>query len=186
MSDWRDCIVVLIDLIGIKKLVSEGNSKASKLMRSFHVRIRREMRTASTALDHAYTWNDSVLLLAYINGHLGSYQRAIRAADNLKRSIDEIAPSYAIAVKGQTFPTGTDCEGERVTVVKASSYALENCFKIAEEAKKRGKHGAWYIDSRIAMKVPLARSVDRFTARLLPSGKARQVHIHMDYLWGRR
>lgn len=74
MSRWRDCIVVLMDLIGVKKRAIEGNTHASALMRSFHDVVRREMDRGLQALSHGYVWNDSVLLLAYVDGRPQSYE----------------------------------------------------------------------------------------------------------------
>lgn len=68
MSDWRKCIVVLIDLIGVKRQSLKGSSGGSSLMRKFHEVVCREMRAGLlTSLDHAYVWNDAVLLLAYLD-----------------------------------------------------------------------------------------------------------------------
>lgn len=184
MSGWRDCIVVLMDLIGVKKRALEGDSAASVLMRSFHKLVRREMAGDLGALDHAYVWNDSVLLLAYVDGRREAYEKAIHAADNLKRKVDVTAPSYAIAVKGRAFPSNAGPDGTRVTVIKASSYAMANCFKIEAEAKRKRLHKAWYIDVRIARKVRAAKAPEWIAVRLLPLGKRRRVYVHGGYLWG--
>jgi hypothetical protein len=184
VSGWSDCIVVLIDLIGIKKRALEGDSGASASMRSFHNLVQREVCSDLRTLDHAYLWNDSVLLFAYVNDRSGMYERAIHAADSLKRKIDLINPSYAIAVKGRAFPfhTGTGCT--KVTVIKASSYAMANCFEIEAEAKRRKLHNKfWYIDVRIARKVYAAKAPDWIDVTLLPKGHRRRVYVHRGYLW---
>lgn len=183
VSGWRDCIVVLIDLVGIKGWALNGDPRASASMRSFHNLVRREMSGAD-ALDHAYVWNDSALFLAYVDDRrTETYKRAIRAADNLKRKIDELAPSYAIAVKGRAFPLDFDLDDSKVTVIKASSYAMANCFKIEAEAKKKRLRAAWYVDSRIAKKVHAVRSAKSLWVPLLPNRQARRIYLHDKHLW---
>jgi len=114
VSRWRDCIVVLMDLIATKKRAQEGNRAASASMRSFHQLVRREMTAGLCALDHAYVWNDSVLLLAYVDDRPRAYEAAIHAADDLKRRVDATARCYAIAVKGRAFPSNTSPADARV------------------------------------------------------------------------
>lgn len=184
MSGWSDCIVVLMDLIGVKKRALEGDSVASALMRSFHELVRREMAGCLRALDHAYVWNDSVLLLAYVDDRPQAYAKAIQAADDLKRKVDGTAPSYAIGVKGRAFPSKGASDDARVTVIKASSYAMANCFKIEAAAKSKKLHKSWYVDVRIARKVHQAKASEWISVPLLPSGKRRRVYVHGGYLWG--
>ena len=184
MSGWNDCIVVFMDLIGVKKRALDGDSGASALMRSFHELVRREMAGGLGALDHAYVWNDSVLLLTYVDDRPEAYKKAIHAADNLKRKVDAITPSYAIAVKGRAFPSNADPDGTRVTVIEASSYAMANCFEIEAEAKSKRLRKAWYIDVRIARMVREARAPEWITVPLLPGGKRRRVYVHGGHLGG--
>jgi hypothetical protein len=187
LSGWRDCIVVLMDLIGVKRRALKGDSAASALMRSFHELVRHEMAQGLGALHHAYVWNDSVLLLAYVEGHPSVCEKAMRAADDLKRKVDVLAPSYAIAVQGQAFPSYSDFGNTRVTVIKASSYAMANCFEIEAEARKKKLYSkSWYVDARIAKKVRSAWATESIEVHLLPSGKVRRVHVHSGYLWGAR
>jgi hypothetical protein len=182
VGGWSDSIVVLMDLIGVKKRAFEGDSAASALMRSFHQLVRHEMAQGLHALNHAYVWNDSVLLLAYVDDRDLAYEKAIHAADDLKQGVDAIAPSYAIAVKGRAFPPSA--ADLRVTVIRASSYAMANCFEIEAEAKSKKLRSAWYVDVRIARKVPQARSPEWIAVSLLPGGKRRRVYVHDGYLWG--
>ena len=182
-SRWRECVVVLMDLIGVKKRAIEGDTHGSALMRSFHRVVRGEMRKGLEALSHAYVWNDSVLLLAYVDSHPQLYEDAIRAADTLKRKVDAIAPSYAIAVKGRAFPTMPEAPNQRVTVIRASSYAMVNCFEIEAEAKKRKLRKAWYLDARIVRRVGHIESNEWITVPLLPRGMRRRVYLRDGYLW---
>jgi hypothetical protein len=173
-----------MDLIDVKKKALNGDSAASALMRSFHAVVRREMAGGLGALDHAYVWNDSVLLLAYVDDQPQTYERALHAAGNLKRQVDATAASYAIAVKGRAFPANAGPCDARVTVIKASSYAMANCFEIEAEAKRKKLRKAWYIDVRIARKVRKARTSEWIAVSFLPSGKRRRVYIHAENLWG--
>ena len=185
MSGWNDCIVVLMDLIGIKKRALEGDSAASAVMLSFHSLVCRELAKGMGALDHVYVWNDSVLLLSFIDHRPETYEMAIRSADKLKQKVDLIAPSYAIAVKGRAFPSNAGHYGSRVTLIKASSYAMANCFEIEAEAKKKKLRGkTWYIDIRIARMVRAATAPEWISVPLLPGGKRRRVYAHEGYLWG--
>jgi len=179
MSDWRDCIVILIDLIGVKRLASKGNSRASDLMRCFHEAVRQEMRTGLTSLDHAYVWNDAVLLLAYADDRSGALQESLRDAARLKRRVDIVAQSYAIAVKGQVFPRPSRHidHDTRVTVIRASSYAMANCFEIEAEVKRKKLRKAWYVDERIVNELHM-NAEESITVELLPSSKGRKIYMY--------
>jgi len=186
LSGWRDCIVVLMDLIGIKTRVLKGDSAASTLMRSFHELVRHEMTGGFGALHHAYVWNDSVLLLAYVDSRASVCEKAMRAAEDLKRKVDVVAPSYAVAVQGQAFPSHSGFKNNRVTVIKASSYAMANCFEIEAEARRRKlTKRSWYVDIRIVRHVPAALADEYLKVSLLPTGKFRRVYVHTGYLWSR-
>jgi hypothetical protein len=100
--DWRDCIVTLFDLPGVKKLASQGGA-GSSLMRQLHSLAVSEVPTLSGVV-HAYVWNDSVLLLSFVDKSIGSYNAAMRDADRFKRRIDKLRKSYAVAVKGGHDP----------------------------------------------------------------------------------
>jgi hypothetical protein len=63
-ATWRDCIVSLYDLPGVKKLAPKSGG-GSSLMRRLH-RVAVKTVPDLTAVAHAYVWNDSVLLLAFV------------------------------------------------------------------------------------------------------------------------
>jgi len=65
--DWRDCILIYIDLVGIRKQTRKANSDASSMMRALHKLVAKEMNSRLPFLHHAYAWNDSVLLMGYID-----------------------------------------------------------------------------------------------------------------------
>ena len=172
-----------MDLIGTRKLALDGNRAASKKMRAFHKLVRREMTAGLRSLDHAYLWNDSVLLLAYVNHRPHTYENALHSVDDLKRKVDLIARCYAIAVKGQVFPINIPPADARVTVIEASSYAMANCFRIEKQAKTKKRRNDWYVDVRIAGNVRRARTAKWIAVSMLPSGKCRRVYTHDGYLW---
>ena len=67
MSNWRTCIVTFIDVIGIKRLADDGTSRATDLMRKLHELTANRMNHSMDSHSHAYSWNDSVLLLGYLD-----------------------------------------------------------------------------------------------------------------------
>ena len=134
----------------------------------------------------AYTWNDSVLLLAYVGDNACEYERALRDAAAFKREIDAVGQrhgvgkSYAVAVKGQAFPppenTGASSDG-RFVFIEASGYAMANCLKIPDCF--RDNHHSWYIDKRIKDVVgQLGAPVHQQEVSLLPKQKKRIIYAY--------
>jgi hypothetical protein len=182
-KEWRDCIVVLVDLVDVEKFSQQH--EASKLMRRFHHLVNEGMFTL-LSIDHAYVWNDSALLLSYVDGQKSSFEAVIRDVDRLKRRVDKMRKSYAIAVKGQAFPTIRTCKKgarpSRVTFVKASSWAMANCFKIEEKIKKLRK--SWALDNRISEMIKTdGKPSNKIAVQLLPTKKCRTIHVFNGYLW---
>jgi len=180
--EWRDCIVTMIDMVGVKNRAQDGH--ASKLMRRFHALIGEEIGTLPSVA-HAYAWNDSVLLLSYLTDGDTSYQSAVRDAEKLKRRIDRLAISYAIAVKGQAFPPKRDEQDptkSKITVIETSGWAMANCFEIEKALAKKWRK-PWYVDIRIASKIQTRQTFHVDTVNLLPTGRARRVHMFDDYIW---
>jgi hypothetical protein len=108
----------------------------------------------------------------------------MRDADRFKQSVDVIKRSYAVAVKGRTFPAlpGPVPSSMNVTVLEASSWAMANCFEIE---KKLGKlRAAWYVDGRIATRLPGVSPSAKHRVELFPSGQLRTVHSYKGDLWG--
>lgn len=177
---WRDCIVTLIDLVGIRSQASAAI--ASTQMRKLHRTLLDQVQTDTYSFDHAYAYNDAVLLLAYVNRKGESYQTAMRDADNLKREIDGVSHSYAIAVKGRAFPSVSNrVMSHRVTVIEASSWAMANCFEIEKKLGKLKK--SWYVDERIARKIHTDEASQEHQVAMYPTGRARNVHVYEGYLW---
>ena len=181
-QEWRDCIVTLIDVIGVKQHTQHG--AGSSLMRKLHALVIRS-KSDLPAVAHAYAWNDSVLLLSYVDRQNASFEAAIRDADKLKRQIDKVAKSYAIAVKGLAFPSAQSgdktAHASGVTVIEASSWAMANCFEIEKVLKLLKK--PWYIDERIAKRLCTCQTFETKMVTLLPSNQPRAVHVFDGYLW---
>jgi hypothetical protein len=182
-QDWRDCIVTMIDIVGVKERAQDG---ASALMRQLHTLVAQEMGFLQSVA-HAYVWNDSVLLLSYVNETDASFESAIRDAEQLKRQIDALGASYAIAVKGRAFPPepaeNSPVQTSRTTVIEASSWAMANCFEI-EKALGWKWRKPWYIDIRVVRKIQTSQTFRAEKVKLFPSRQARQVCVFDDYLWG--
>jgi hypothetical protein len=182
-SNWQDCIVTLIDLIDVKKKAQQGI--ASQLMVKFHSIVAQE-RSNLKATAHVYVWNDSVLLLSYVNENNSSFEAAMKDADNLKRRVDELERSYAIAVKGQTFPqvsnAATKAKGPSVTVIRASSWAMANVFEIERVLAKKFKK-PWYVDSWIAKRIHTSEKCLKEPMPMLPKKQERSVYLFDGYLY---
>jgi hypothetical protein len=182
MGDWRNCVVTLIDVVGIKSLARSGpESSATTAMRRLHELTSRYMREAMPSHAHAYCWNDSVLLLGFLESNNAA--NLLREASSFRRAIhEEIRNCYAISVRGQAFPElETDVAVERrSTVVKASSYALANCFEI--EHALREEKAIWCLDSRLQSAVK-KESRKIAEVRLLPYGKARSILLFDEDLY---
>jgi len=194
MSEWKKSIVTYIDLIGIKEAADEGGSRGTDLMRRMHSVVEGTMNHAMDNHDHCYIWNDSVLLLSNLESpyRQASENEILKEADSLKKKIDEICSCYAISVKGQVFPdepflsapvfNGQIAEQPRVVRLKASSYAMGNCFIIEERLGKKLKK-PWYIDSRIAKKLNTEQSLTKHKVKMLPNNKEHEIYVYESYLW---
>lgn len=182
-QDWRDCIVTLIDMAGVKKRAERGAGSA--LMLRLHALVARETE-ALQSVARTYVWNDSALLLSYVDETAVSFELAMRDAERLKRCIDGLAPSYAIAVKGQAFPPpegNGQLRTSRVTVIEASSWAMANCFEIERILGPKWRK-PWYIDVRIINKIKTMKPSGQEKVKLLPTGIERQVCVFGGDLWG--
>jgi hypothetical protein len=189
-AEWKDCVVTVIDVIGIRSVAESEKGAASTMMRELYRLARSKMLdVASTSrIDHAYAWNDSVLLLAFLDGNAAFTSETLLQLSRFKLTVDQdIGRSYAICVKGQAFPelggeesreNGND---SRCTVLKASSYAMANCFLIEKELKRH--RADWYVDSRLLNAVT-AQSFAKQHVALMPSKKKRCIHMFKGYLHG--
>ncbi len=185
MALWKDCVVSLIDFIGVKKMAEGRKKRASRIMRKMHAEAVAQMHGGLPLHAHAYIWNDSILLLAFLD-QVHRPEPIMREVDGLKRKLAHLGKSYAISIKGQVFPDlaasiSNECSG-RATVIKASSFAMANCFRVEEcIAKKRMK--PWYVDSRLALKIRTSQACTTVPVKLLPGPKTREVYVYDGYLW---
>jgi hypothetical protein len=189
MNNWLDCVVSYFDLIDIRKMITAGNSKASDLMRQFHILVYKSINTDMPAHRNAYAWNDSAMFLSFPQND-GDYETVMRELNTLKPIVDSICPSYVICIKGQAIPEpacgyGTEASGQpRFVFLKASSYAFANCFEVEKElCKKKRLKMDWYVDDRIAQKIPALAKCDRHGVAMLPSGRKRNVYVLKGSIW---
>ncbi len=194
MSEWKTSIITYMDLVGIKNASEYYDSRATNIMRRMHSLVEKCMSHGMNNHDHCYIWNDSILLLSYFDKpHQHADENIIlREADNLKKKIDKICESYAISVKGKVFPeheihntsvfNSKSRHQPRVVRLKASSYAMSNCFIIEERLGKKLKK-PWYVDSRIARKISTKQVVTKHRVKMLPKNKVRNIYVYGGYLW---
>jgi hypothetical protein len=182
---WPDCVVVFIDIPDLKKKAARPDSSGSQLMRAFHKVVAQAVVPGSLpSLDHVYAWNDSALLLAYVDGTRLADEKCLRDAHRLKLKIDDWMRtwskkrSYAIAVKGQTFPEPTHGQlTDRVTILRTSSYAMGNCFEIERKVKDRKLRKSWYLDDRLAKQITGRQERETLSLKLLPRNRECKVHF---------
>ena len=183
-SGFQDCVVAVFDLVGIKGLAPDGDG--SKQMRQLHdVVMHATAGNRFACIARAYTWNDSVLLLAYVDDHQHGYSCAMRDFYSLKGRIDEVAESYGVVVKGRSFPSpqgSTTSQNGRFVFIEASSYAMANCMDIPRHFKN-DRH-QWYLDERVSRELRglLAQPASRSKIPLLPTNEVRYVYSYDD-LW---
>ena len=185
-TDWKDYVVTMFDLDAIKEQAPDGSG--SVIMQCLYDLIKREMAgNGFDTVEKAYVWNDSVLLMASLDANESKYERILHDADKLKRKIDSIDKSFAVAVKGQPFPVPANegaTQNSRFVFIKASSYAFANCFEIPKHFKRYRRVRDWYVDGRIVKHIATPPShIDTAMVRLLPNQEKRRVYAYDGYLW---
>ncbi|WP_162823665.1 hypothetical protein [Lysobacter sp. TY2-98] len=173
-------------------MASKDDGSAAQKMRELHALASNYASHMMPLHAHTYLWNDSVLLLAYADEHLTNADGIIREANELKKKIDRIGRCYAIAVKGKTFPEldhfrpaifdGQIADQPRAIVIKASSFAMANCFLIEEKLGKEHKK-PWSIDGRIATHIRTTQKYTDHEIELLPRSQPRSVRLYDGDLW---
>ena len=173
---WYDCIVTYCDLIDGQRGASTG--EASKRMRQFHRLVVQQLEDGSLpSIVHTYAWNDSALVVSKVDKSASSFGRALIDLHGFKKALDALGPSFAIAVKGRTFPSAQPSASQRATVLKASSWAMANCFEIEKTLKQR--KASWYIDAWIVRRVRGLGTASRIeTVRMLPKNRKRSVFLY--------
>jgi hypothetical protein len=99
MNNWHDCIVSFIDMIGISEKLRKNSSESVMIMRRMHEDIYKACQNLP-AHEEICFWNDSILLMGYVNTQSYSYHALMEEVIKIKRVVDDINPSYAICVKG--------------------------------------------------------------------------------------
>ncbi len=188
MADWEHCIVSFLDLIDIKELIKKGDSLASSKMRKFHKFVQKNAYDKLPYHQKIYVWNDSILFLSFTGPGHSRFEPIMRELDTFKSLIDKLWKSYAISVKGKSFPSPenqSDTEGKFIYLM-ASSYAFTNCFAIESVGKKiKGLKPSWYVDSRIGKYIKTPTKFKKKKINMQPSGRGRYVYMYNDYLWNR-
>lgn len=185
MSGWKDCVVSLIDLVGVKKMAWGRKGQASGAMQSMHAEVVAAMNAGLQLHSHAYVWNDSVLLLAFLD-ESHRPEPILREVEGLKRRLEHLGKNYAIAIQGQVFPdlalNAPSKRPARTTVIRASSFAMANCFHV-EECIGRRLRKPWYVDSRLAGKILTTQTFVKKSIDLLPGPNTREIFVYDGYLW---
>ena len=186
---WKDCIVSLIDVIGMRTIIAKGDSEGSLAMRRFWEIVEADVTHHMSAHQHAYCANDSVWLLADVSEGAEAYAAALREVATLKEAIDTFHRSYAICVKGQPFPpplpipntSRTRGNQPEFVYLRISSYAWANCHeieKIFQKYENKSRRADWYIDERIAQKIPaLPKPHGQHKITMLPEGNEREIYL---------
>ena len=186
MSNWKDCVISYIDLIGIGNIIDAGNSEATDFMRQFHTLTYKSINTDMPFHHYAYAWNDSAMFLAFPKEKV-DYEIIMRELNKVKAIFDGIRPSYVICVKGKAIPEpvcayGVKKDGQsKFVFLKSSGYAFKNCFTVEEELKHLKMD--WYVDSWIANKIPSFPKSNRHYVTMLPTNRKRYVYVHKGQIW---
>jgi len=183
-DEWSDCIITAFDLVGTTSLA--GNGQASSIMVQMHSRAAAKINNGLPLHSHGYIWNDSVLLLSYTTEPNWTKQGFLAELNDFKEFLDREcqARSYAISVKGKSFPrdsimspvfNGQIADQPRAVLLRTSSWAMANCF-IIEKALKQHR-ADWYIDSRIAKDATIKAPFEKQKVELLPKNDTRTIYM---------
>ena len=184
------CIVTFMDLIDVKAMINKDSRKAVQIMQDFHQVVYGQINNCMPSHQHAYTWNDSVLLVARIDENFSPVKQVMKEADDLKRKVDGVCKCYAIGVKGMSFSEPCFFAGHqfdpqidqpKFVFLKSSSYAFSNCFEIEKKLKKHKK--SWYLDERIHSQIKTDQTTKKESVSMLPSGTKRNIYMYENYLW---
>ncbi|MCG7986221.1 MAG: hypothetical protein JAY64_01725 [Candidatus Thiodiazotropha weberae] len=174
----------MFDLIGTRSLASKG--LGSYQMIQMHQSAVTKINHGLPLHAHGYVWNDSALLLSYETKPAARRSKVLAELNEFKTwlEIQCEAKLYAISVKGMSFPSnelGSSVFEDqthhqpRAVVLKASSWAMANCFEIE---KSLSKHRAdWYIDERITNGINLGVPFAQEKVSLLPKKIKRTIHM---------
>jgi len=190
-NNWPPCIVTVLDIAGIKSNAFTG--KGSEIMLRVHGYAVDKINHGLPLHRNGYVWNDSILLLTYNTETALIRRTVLEELDDFKSSLELACgvSTYAISVMGRAFPevegVGASLDSpalgqHRAIVIKASSWAMANCFLIE---KQLGRHRAdWYIDSRVLSGIKLSIQKVSNRINLLPKNKKRTIHMYKGRLFG--
>ena len=176
----------MFDFVGVKALAPGG--AGSRQMGELHdVAMDAAAENGFDRIARIYTWNDSVLLLAYVSKRQQDYECALRDVYTFKGRIDQVQESYGAVVKGQSFPYPqgqSTSQNDRFVFIEASSYAMANCMDIPRHFKKKKDLHRWYLDERVSCELCglLAQPASQLKIPLLPTNEGRYVYAY-DELW---
>lgn len=183
----RHAIITFIDLANLSTIIDADSRQAAGIMRSLHDTAYAAMHGNEMSTHrHAYTWNDSVVLLAETDQACTNARAVLREAEWLRSRIAEhVHECYAVCVKGMTFagPTSwggttfdsSDMSQPRFVYLRFSSYAFKNCFTIEAQLKKHTK--TWYIDERVRDAASLENLTDFEFVKMKPDDVERKVFM---------
>ncbi|MFP7755677.1 hypothetical protein ACLG6S_13700 [Thermodesulfobacteriota bacterium B35] len=76
-----------MDLIDVKKKIEINSPNAVQIMQKFHQEVYGQISMNMENHQHAYTWNDSVLLIANITKKPNNIKLIMKEADELKNEL---------------------------------------------------------------------------------------------------
>lgn len=196
MDQMRSCVVTLLDLVNMKKLLADDGKRplAIQAMEALD-RICNRRSQDLRNIDHIYCWNDSVLLLSYLDQFPRDMSALVQEISEIKCAIDGECKmkSFVAMVKGMTFvpndlqiraPMQRGSEPNPVYhYMLASSMAFANCYTIIKLF--RNDHHDWYIDERVQQvlnSVLQGRLTERNKFSALPEMTTRRVFTADGYL----
>lgn len=168
----RPCVIGYFDVVGIREMLEHGKDDATGAMRRLEENAANYARSEQHWYDGIYVWNDSVLVVIYLQSDTGTrpVDQILRNLDRFRihlanRSMEGLPPLriYGICVKGEAFVPSLDgilfpvtqygSVESKYVFIRASSLAVKNAFEV--EAKLGKKHQReWYIDSRLYGSLP--------------------------------
>lgn len=182
---WQPCIISMFDLVGIRSKASSG--EASKMMLKMHKFAAYKINYELPNHNVGYVWNDSVLLLTFSANSASERKKVLLELSQFKKELDLFlnAKTYVISVKGQAFPrydseTSQSDTTSKALLLKTSSWAMANCFKI--EAMLKQHRADWYVDSRVTKNInSFARPFSSKKLNLLPKNYSRTINMYRGY-----
>jgi hypothetical protein len=196
MENMRRCVVILLDLVGMKGLLADDNKRRQAIdaMEALD-RVCNDFSRNRQHIDHVYCWNDSVLLLAYLQSYDADLSALAIEVSRFKESVDTQCHrnSFIAMVKGKSFMPNdlqfrvpVPREGSQDPVyhyLLASSMAFANCEKLVKKFRK--DHHDWYVDQRIRDQLSQelqGRLIERGRFKAFPRMKVRKVYTAEGYL----